>query len=86
MVSTTVEPSSTSPPSGFCCTTRPTLAESITSAILGIRFKCWSAVTAAVCLGAVVFVHERNAKAADERNLAEWQQVVLFAQNDTGGL
>jgi hypothetical protein len=42
-----------------------------------------SAVTAAVCLGAVLFVHERNAKAADERNLAEWQQMVLVAEDDT---
>ena len=42
-----------------------------------------SAVTAAVCLGAVLFVHERNAQAADERNLAEWQQMVLVAQDDT---
>ncbi len=46
----------------------------------------WSAVTAAVCLGAVIFVHERNAQAADERNLAQWQQMVLIAQDDTAGL
>ena len=45
-----------------------------------------SAVTAAVCLGAVLFVHERNSQAADERNLAQWQQMVLVAQDDTAGL
>jgi hypothetical protein len=45
-----------------------------------------SAVTAAVCLGAVLFVHQRTADAADERNLAEWQQMVLIAQDDTAGL
>ena len=45
-----------------------------------------SAVTAAVCLGAVIFVHERNAQEADERNLAQWQQMVLVAQDDTAGL
>jgi hypothetical protein len=45
-----------------------------------------SAATAAVCLGTVIFVHERNAQAADERNLAEWQQIVLVAQDDTAGL
>ena len=36
-----------------------------------------SAITAAVCLGAVLFVHKRNVDAADERNLAEWRQIVL---------
>ena len=45
-----------------------------------------SAVTAAVCLGAVLFVHERKSQAADERNLAEWQQMVLVAQDDTAAL
>jgi negative regulator of sigma E activity len=45
-----------------------------------------SAVTAAVCLAAVVFVHQRNAEAADERNLAQWQQMVLVALDDTAGL
>ena|SRR5688572_16125243 len=45
-----------------------------------------SAVTAAVCLGTVIFVHERNEQAADERNLAQWQQIVLVAQDDTAGL
>ncbi|MGH7945975.1 MAG: hypothetical protein ACREH8_17600 [Opitutaceae bacterium] len=45
-----------------------------------------SAVTAAMCLAAVLFVHERNAQEADERNLAQWQQMVLIAQDDTAGL
>ena len=45
-----------------------------------------SAVTAAVCLAAVIFVHERNVQEADERNLAQWQQMVLVAQDDTAGL
>lgn len=36
-----------------------------------------SAVTAAVCLGAVLFLHQRDADAADERNLAEWRRIVL---------
>jgi hypothetical protein len=45
-----------------------------------------SAVTAAVCLAAVLFVHERNVQQADERNLAQWQQMVLIAQDDTAGL
>ena len=45
-----------------------------------------SAVTAAVCLAAVIFVHERSVQQADERNLAQWQQMVLVAQDDTAGL
>lgn len=45
-----------------------------------------SAITAALCLGAVVFVHQRNANAADERNLAEWRQMVLVAEDDATGL
>ena len=45
-----------------------------------------SALTAAVCLGAVMFVHQRNVDAADERNLAEWQQIVAMAENDTANL
>ena len=45
-----------------------------------------SAVTAAVCLAAVLFAHERSVQEADERNLAEWQQLVLIAQDDTAGL
>ena len=45
-----------------------------------------SAVTAAVCLGTVLFVHQRNVRAADERNLAEWQQIVMVAEDDTAAL
>jgi hypothetical protein len=52
---------------------------------LGSQFAL-SAVTAAVCLGAVLFLHDRSAQAADERNLAQWQEMVLVAQDDTAGL
>lgn len=52
---------------------------------LGSQFAL-SAATAAVCLGAVLFIHQRNVKAADERNLAEWQQMVLVAEDDTASL
>jgi len=52
---------------------------------LGSQFAL-SAATVAVCLGAVLFVHERSAKAADERNLAEWQQMALVAEDDTAAL
>lgn len=45
-----------------------------------------SAATAAVCLAAVLFVHHRLVEAADERNLAEWQQIVSIAQDDTPAL
>lgn len=45
-----------------------------------------SAVTAAVCLGAVLFVHHRLAEAADERNLAEWQQIAAIADDDNPSL
>ena len=40
-----------------------------------------SAATAAFCLGAVVLVHDHNAQKADERNLADWEQIVLVAQD-----
>lgn len=40
-----------------------------------------SAVTAAVCLGAVMFLHQQSADAADMRNLAEWRQLVLAAED-----
>ena len=40
-----------------------------------------SAATAAVCLGAVLFVHQRSVDAADVRNLAEWQQLVMAADD-----
>ncbi len=40
-----------------------------------------SAITAAVCLGAVLFLHNRNAEQADARNLAEWQQIVAAVED-----
>lgn len=40
-----------------------------------------SAATAAVCLAAVVFVQDRRAQQADERNLADWERIVLSAQD-----
>jgi len=39
-----------------------------------------SAATAIVCLAAVVFMQDRSAQQADERNLADWQRIVLGAQ------
>jgi hypothetical protein len=39
-----------------------------------------SAATAAVCLGAVLFVHHRELEQADARNLAEWRRIVAVAQ------
>lgn len=35
-----------------------------------------SAATAAVCLGAVVFLHDQSVERADARNLAEWERLV----------
>ena len=52
---------------------------------LGSQFAL-SAATVAVCLGAVLFVHQRNVQAADERNLAEWQQMAMVAEDDTAAL
>lgn len=40
-----------------------------------------SAATAAVCLAAVIFVQDRTAQQADERNLADWERIVLSAQD-----
>ncbi len=40
-----------------------------------------SASIAAVCLSAVLFVHQRNVDAADARNLAEWQRLVQAADD-----
>ncbi len=40
-----------------------------------------SAVTAAACLAAVVFVQDRTARQNDERNLADWEKIVLVAQD-----
>ena len=39
-----------------------------------------SAVTAALCLAAVLLFHQRSQRLADERNLAEWRAIVAFAQ------
>ena len=39
-----------------------------------------SAATVALCLAAVLFLHQRNQRLADERNLAEWRAIVAFAQ------
>ena len=36
----------------------------------------FGAATAAVCLVAVVYLHSRNARLENERNLAGWQQLV----------
>lgn len=45
-----------------------------------------SAATAAICLGAVLFVHNRQLEQADARNLAEWSKIVAVAQEfDTSG-
>ena len=52
---------------------------------LGSQFAL-SAATAAICLGTVLFVHQRNVQAADERNLAEWQQIAMVAEDDTAAL
>src|SRR6185503_5823147 len=35
-----------------------------------------SAVTAALCLAAVLFVNDRIERSDDERNLAEWERIV----------
>lgn len=35
-----------------------------------------SAVTAAACLAAVLFLHSHDLEQADARNLAEWEQIV----------
>jgi hypothetical protein len=45
-----------------------------------------SAVTAAVCLGAVLFVHQRTVEADDQRNLAEWQKIATAAESYTASL
>ena len=47
---------------------------------LGSHFAL-SAATAAVCLVAVVLVQDRSAQLADERNLADWERIVLVAQD-----
>lgn len=40
-----------------------------------------SAATAAVCLAAVIFVQDRSAQLADERNLADWELIVMSAND-----
>lgn len=45
-----------------------------------------SAATAAVCLAAVLFMHNRSAEQADARNLAEWQQIASLAEDDSSSL
>ncbi len=45
-----------------------------------------SAATAALCLGVVLFLHNREVAEADARNLAEWRSIVAVAQEmDSGG-
>ena len=39
-----------------------------------------SAATAAVCLGAVLFLHNHYLEQSDARNLAEWQKIVAAAR------
>ena len=47
----------------------------------------WSAATAAACVVAVVFLHERNLRLADDRNLAEWRQLAAGVDElDSGEL
>ena len=52
---------------------------------LGSQFAL-SALTAALCLLAVFYFHQRNVAAADERNLAEWRQVVSMAEEFDSGV
>ncbi len=47
----------------------------------------WSAATAAACVVAVFFLHERSMRQADDRNLAEWRQLAAGADEfDSGEL
>jgi hypothetical protein len=41
-----------------------------------------SAATAAVCLGAVLFLHQRSVASADARNLADWERIIEIADAD----
>jgi len=52
---------------------------------LGSQFAL-SAATAALCLIAVIYFHQRSVTAADERNLAEWRQVVSVAEEFDSGM
>lgn len=45
-----------------------------------------SAVTAAVCLAAALFVADRVERRADERNLAEWERLVAVAGDGDGAV
>jgi hypothetical protein len=45
-----------------------------------------SAVTAALCLAGVLFVHDRIERTADERNLTEWQRIVAVADDGDAAL
>jgi hypothetical protein len=46
-----------------------------------------SATVAALCLGGVLFVHDRNVQQANARNLAEWQRIVAVVHDaDASGL
>ena len=42
-----------------------------------------SAATAAVCLGAVLFLHNRSVSQADARNIAEWERIIEIADDDS---
>jgi hypothetical protein len=48
---------------------------------LGSQFAL-SAATAALCLAAVIFMQDRSAQQADERNLADWERIVMNAGGD----
>ena len=53
---------------------------------LGSQFAL-SAITAAACLAAVLFLHHRSLDLADARNLAEWEQIVSSVEDmDSMGL
>jgi negative regulator of sigma E activity len=45
-----------------------------------------SAVTAAVCLAAVLFVNDRIEQKTDERNLAEWERIVAVADDSDAAM
>ena len=45
-----------------------------------------SAATAAVCLGAVLFMHNRSVSRADARNIAEWERIIEISDDDSATL
>jgi hypothetical protein len=45
-----------------------------------------SAVTAALCLAAVLFVNDRIEQSADERNLEEWERIVAVADDSDSAI